>query len=282
MSESNNSPSILVIGTASLDILHLGGQTAYTAGGAGLYTALAAHRAGSDTALFAPRPEQMPDPLQPFAERVSWFGPAITLEALPRLEIEHHGGGRATLLDASWGAEADLTPALLSPDDIRRAAYIHVAALSSAQRQLDFLQSISETRGNRRQPRLSVGTYARLVYGDTKRVRRLFEQADFFFMNENEAKGLFGSLEQARTRPGALLFVTLGEAGALVIEGNKRSHIPGWPATELDPTGAGDTFCGAVLAGLAQGDSAATAAERAVELAAQTVGIVGPAALLED
>jgi sugar/nucleoside kinase (ribokinase family) len=125
-----------------------------------------------------------------------------------------------------------------------------------------------------------VGTYARLVYGDTERVRQLFEKANFFFMNENEANGLFGSVDKARTRAGALLFVTQGEAGALVIKGERTTHVPGQAAAELDPTGAGDTFCGATLAGLAQGKSPVTAAKRAVTVAEQTVGAVGPGALL--
>ena len=127
-----------------------------------------------------------------------------------------------------------------------------------------------------------MGTYARLVYGDTQRVRQLFDQVDLFFMNENEANGLFGSVEKARTRPGALLFVTLGEAGALVIEGEQIIHVSGQPASEIDPTGAGDTFCGATLAGLTRGESPATAAEQAVALAAQIVGAVGPEAMLTD
>jgi sugar/nucleoside kinase (ribokinase family) len=271
---------LFVIGTASLDILHFAGQTAQAAGGAGLYTALAAHRAGVRAGLIAPRPEPMPAGLQPAAGRLEWIGPAITVDDLPRLEIEHHGGGQATLLAASWGAEALLTVDAIPPE-VTEATFIHIAALSTAQRQLDFLQAICWRVGTHR-PRLSVGTYARLVYGETGRVRRLFELADLFFMNENEARGLFGRVEQARTRPEALLFVTLGEAGALVIEGDHVTHIPGQPTTELDPTGAGDTFCGATLAGLARGLSPLAAAEAAVALAAQVVSRVGPAALLED
>ncbi|HMR66771.1 MAG TPA: hypothetical protein PKE64_22400 [Anaerolineae bacterium] len=45
---TNQVPTVFVIGTASLDVLHLAdGRTVQTAGGAGLYTALAAHRAGA-------------------------------------------------------------------------------------------------------------------------------------------------------------------------------------------------------------------------------------------
>ena len=273
---SSTSIDLFVIGTASLDTLHLAnGLTVQAAGGAGLYTALAAWRAGARVGLFAPRPEPIPEPLHPVAERLRWIGPVIEPEALPRLEIAHHGGGKASLLSASWGAENRLIPASM-PNEVTQARFVHIAALSSAQRQLEFLQNIKRNIGRD----ISVGTYARLVYRDTAGVRRLFEQADIFFMNENEANGLFGGVDQARTRPGGLLFVTLGAAGVLVIEGEQVMPVPGQAALEVDPTGAGDTFCGAVLAGLAQSESAVAAAQKAVSLAAQVVGAVGPAALL--
>ncbi len=274
-------PHVFVIGTASLDILHVAGRTAHTMGGAGLYTALAAQRCGATVDLYAPRPDPMPAALQPVARRVRWSGPSIAPAALPRLEIAQHGAGRATLLTASWGAEPQLTPALL-PAAVHQARVVHIAALSTAQRQLDFVGAISTARGQRHYPRLSVGTYARLVYGETACVRRLLECAEVFFMNENEAKGLFGSVEQAHMRPDAVLFVTLGAQGAVVIRGHEVTHILGHSAVEFDPTGAGDTFCGATLAWLAQGESPVVAAERAVALAADTVGAIGPAALLDD
>ncbi|MCB0165021.1 MAG: carbohydrate kinase family protein [Anaerolineae bacterium] len=266
---------VFVIGTASLDVLHLAdGRTARTAGGAGLYTALAARQAGARTGLYAPKPQPIPEPLQPAADRLDWRGPTVAPADLPRLAIAHHGHGRATLLNTSWGAEAQLTPAAL-PAEVGQARYVHLAALSSAQRQLDFLLALTPHPGL-----ISVGTYARLVYNEAETVRRLFERADLFFMNENEANGLFGRVDQARTRPGALLFVTLDAAGALVIEGDQVTRVPGRPVPEVDPTGAGDTFCGATLAGLAQGLSPTAAAQQAVQLAAQTVGAVGPAALV--
>lgn len=272
---------VFVIGTASLDLLHLAnGETAWAAGGAGLYTALAAHKAGAAAGLFAPKPEPLPEALEPVAGRLQWVGPSILPGQLPRLEIEHHGGGKATLLDASWGAEAQLIPAEMPPV-VGQAKYLHIAALSSAQRQLDFLAAVRERSGlSQKAPLVSVGTYARLVYGQTEQVRRLFSLADLFFMNENEANGLFGSLSRAKTEPGKLLFVTLDAEGALVIAGDESRYVPGQPVAEFDPTGAGDTFCGATLAGLARGLPAVAAAQRAVKLAAKTVSVVGPTALL--
>jgi len=206
---------VFVIGTVSLDVLHFAGQTAPAAGGAGMYTALAAYRAGASVGLLAPKPRPMPPLLRPIARRLRWVGPIIRPAALPRLEIEHHGQGRATLVAASWGAEAQLTPDLMPPQ-LGEAALIHIAALSTAQRQLDFLREIKRrwVRPDGQRPLISVGTYARLVYGDPERVRRLLAEADLFFMNDNEARGLFGRVDQARTRPGALLFITQGEQGA--------------------------------------------------------------------
>ncbi len=269
--------NLLVIGGASLDVLHIGGRTVRSAGGAGLYTALAAARLGADAAMLAPRPEPAPEPLLPALRRIRWLGPLTSPDGLPRFEIAHYGGGRAELLAAHWGAEAAMTPADL-PADLSRVDLVHIAALGTAQRQLDFLRACRK-RGARR---ISVGTYGRVVYGETAVVRSLFEQADLFFMNENEAGGLFGSVGAARTAAGKLLFVTLGERGALVIQGEHRTDVPGQGADEVDPTGAGDTFCGATLAGLSRGEHPVMAARQAVALAAEMIGAIGPAALWRD
>ncbi|MGQ0604783.1 MAG: carbohydrate kinase family protein [Anaerolineales bacterium] len=308
---------LLVIGVASLDVLHVAGRIEHSAGGAAMYTALAAWRAGARASdagvgetrgvsptelssvratLLAPRPHPLPATFAPVAERVTWLGPSVAPEALTRLEIAHHGGGKATLLKAEWGAEQRLTTDDL-PNDLSGFEFVHIAALSSAQRQLEFLRACRE-RGARR---VSAGTYARLVYGETDHVRTLFHEADLFFMNENEANRLFGLAARARTEAGKLLFVTLAERGAVVIEGGCVTHVPapqsgerepprGSPAQatlvpaptarEVDPTGAGDVFCGATLAMLAQGQAAVTAAQRGVALASSAIEHLGPAGLL--
>ena len=161
------------------------------AGGAALYTAAAAWRAGAAVTLLAPRPDPLPEFLQPAAARFPWIGPIIDPEQLPRLEIAHYGGGKAALLSAAWGAEALLTPADL-PDDLSGYRFVHIAALRSAQRQVDFLRGCRQ----RGAMRISAGTYGHVVYDETATVRALFEEADLFFMNENEANGLFGSVER--------------------------------------------------------------------------------------
>ncbi len=270
------SADVLVIGGASLDRLYFGGRSKRSAGGAGMYTAAAAQRAGARAAMFAPLPQPMPEPLQPAAARLHWFGPQVPPVRLPRFEITHHGAGVATLDAAEWGAEAELFPAGL-PADLSGCALVHIAALSSARRQLQFLAA-SRDRGARL---ISVGTYARVVQRENETVRARLQQADIFFMNENEAAGVFGSTQAAAAAPGKFLFVTLGQRGAIVWQGEHATRLPAPEVDELDPTGAGDAFCGATLAGLARGEHPQRAAEAGQVVAAQVVAAVGPRALWE-
>jgi ribokinase len=265
---------LLIIGGASLDTLHFGGKRARSAGGAGMYTAAAASCLGAATTMFAPRPDPMPAALQPLDARVEWIGPTVGPEELPHFEIAHYGEGRAELLHATWGKEATLDPGHL-PEDLSDFRVVHIAAVGTAEHQLFFLEACRQ-RGARY---ISIGTYARIVYGETDIVHRLFESADLFFMNENEARGLFGAPESAQTSPGKLLFVTLGKDGAIVIQGYHRSRLPAPQIRELDPTGAGDSFCGATLAGLTQGMHPILAARKGVALASHMITAVGPEAL---
>ena len=127
---------------------------------------------------------------------------------------------------------------------------------------------------------ISAGTYSKICINEPDTVRELIGLCDFFFMNENEATLLFGGTDKVQARPGQIIFVTLAERGALVIQGDHVTHVPGQPADDLDPTGAGDTFCGATLAHLARGEHPVLAAQAAVLLAAEEIGAVGPTRLL--
>lgn len=269
-------PHLLVIGCVSLDTLHFAGQTANDVpGGAGLYTALAAQKAGAEVTLLAPRPDPMPEALRPVAERLRWLGPSIPLAELPHLEVEHHGQGRATLHKLCWGAEAQLNPAAL-PQDLTAFGAIHIAALSSTQRQLDFLAAGRAQS----QALLSAGTYSKPAYEETALVQQLQREADIFFLNKNEAAGVYGPALKFTPQPKPLVFITLGKGGASIVEPMKHTHVFGELARVLDPTGAGDTFCGTVLTHLLGGATPLAAAEAGVQQSARMIEAVGPTRLL--
>jgi ribokinase len=62
------------------------------------------------------------------------------------------------------------------------------------------------------------------------------------------------AIDLARTveGPGAVV-VTLGQEGAVVIEGAEATHIPAPDVDAIDATGAGDAFCGALAQALTLG-----------------------------
>jgi ribokinase len=81
---------------------------------------------------------------------------------------------------------------------------------------------------------------------------------------------------ELHARTGAPVVVTLGAEGVRLVDADGSERIPAHPAPRVvDTTGAGDTFNGALAAGLAAGADLRTAIERAIHAAALSVGAVG-------
>ena len=267
-------PAVLVMGSPSVDILHFRGRTERSAGGAGLYTALAARRAGARVTMVAPRPDPMPPELVEPVARLDWRGPSVAPDTLPHFEIAHEPGGRTTYLNAVWGSEA-LLGAQDVPDDLE-PGLAYVVPMIESGRQLELARHLKAAGW-----RVACGTYG----GATRRFRDIvlatLDLVDIFFCNEPEAIALFGSIQTAAVPAGRLLFITHGAEGARVVQGGHGTDIDPIAVEELDPTGAGDTFCGTTLAGLAAGLHPVAAARRAAAAAADMVTGVGPERLLE-
>jgi len=268
---------LFVIGSPSLDTVHIDGNTYQSAGGAGMYVAMAAVRAGAAVTLFGPRPERMSDALRPVAERVSeWIGPSVPLSEFPRFEIAHHGT-RAEYFQMDLGAEMALHPEDL-PEDLSLYDGVHIVPLGRADLQRAFFDACQE-RGARF---ITAGTHISSLRDYPDDSRFLMENADAFFMNEEEAEYVFGSAMNAVSRPGTILFITRAEKGALVVQGQHKTEVPTPQVKVKDPTGAGETFTGTTAAHLIAGVHPALAAMRAAAMAAQKVSAIGPQALMSD
>ena len=63
------------------------------------------------------------------------------------------------------------------------------------------------------------------------------------------------ALRKLRGRHGGMLCVTLGARGAMLLDGDRLHHEPGYPVTGVDTTGAGDVFRGAFIYALLRGDA---------------------------
>jgi ribokinase len=120
---------------------------------------------------------------------------------------------------------------------------------------------------------------------------RLLELLDVVVVNESELAALVGerpgqaittqwALEHAgrlRERGARTVLVTIGAAGLVVCDEVSTSHIPGHEVRAVDTTGAGDCFVGNLAAALAGGAPLGAAAERANRAAALCVQAIGAA-----
>jgi 2-dehydro-3-deoxygluconokinase len=66
-----------------------------------------------------------------------------------------------------------------------------------------------------------------------------------------------------------------GDQGAWYAEGAERGFCPCYPATEIDPVGAGDAFCAGLLSGLLDDQPLRQAVKRAAALGALCVSTFG-------
>ncbi len=110
--------------------------------------------------------------------------------------------------------------------------------------------------------------------------RDLVDNVNVLLVNETEAAqltglsthDLLGEADELRARMAALGFervvVTLGSAGSLVLEPVGIAHVDGIAVPATDTTGCGDSFMGAILAGLTAGANLADAAHLASYVAA--------------
>jgi ribokinase len=99
--------------------------------------------------------------------------------------------------------------------------------------------------------------------------------------NEHEVVALAGvedptlaarRLQESRRAP---IVVTLGAAGALLVDDVGELGVPVPPVDAVDTTGAGDAFCGTLAARIAQGDALRDAVAVAVEVASRSTSARG-------
>jgi ribokinase len=78
-----------------------------------------------------------------------------------------------------------------------------------------------------------------------------------------------------RARGPKVVILTLGERGALVVDGDAVEHVPAVSVAAVDPTGAGDAFIGSLAVYVADGLPLRDAVQRANAVAALSVTKIG-------
>jgi sugar/nucleoside kinase (ribokinase family) len=269
-------PHILIIGGASVDRLRAEGQPITTPGGAALYTAVAARKAGAVVRFFGFKPDPLPELFHEAARMVDWVGPPCQIEDIPHFEIIYDERGDARLGRASWGREDQLDPAMVPDALLEHVDYIHIAAIHDPALQMKFVQTLRR----RSSAKLSAGTFGYMVHRAPDAVRALQEATDLFFLNGFEADLVFGN-QPPTVRPGQILVITRGADGADVWQGDWCTRVPCYPAQPVDLTGAGDSVCGGALAGLVDGLHPVQAVQLGAAVAALTIEAPGMTGLLK-
>ena len=187
-------------------------------------------------------------------------------------------------------AAAYITSTCSPADLIAASAILHLSAITLAI-SLEACDTAFAAMAHAKKAgtRVSFDSNLRLKLWPLARAQACIAQAvslcDIFLPSLEDMTALTGLsdprqiVDWSHTHGAQTVVLKLGADGALVSEGQQRQHVAGNRVTVVDATGAGDCFCGNLLARIAMGDDVFAAshyANAAAALAVQGYGAVGP------
>ncbi len=290
----------MVVGSANIDLIAevdrlptagetvLGADAVVQPGGKGANQAVAARRLGADTVLYAAvgadtfgdrvRENLAAEGIR--TDRVATIAGATTGLAMIVVASE----GENTIV-VSPGANRMLDGATLDPLAAELSAGdVVVLQLEIPPEACLLAARVARTAGAR-----VVLNAAPPPAADDPTVTELLALVDVLVVNETEALALAGYgavADWPRLAAGLLGYgpvaavVTLGGRGALVATATGVAAQPAIPVEVVDPTGAGDAFCGALAAALAAGRELSDAVRRGCAAGALATTRLGAQAAL--
>lgn len=241
---------------------------AWVPGGPSLYSAQAAHRLGADVTLVTRLPASYPrDALEGLDVH------PLPAADCPRYENTYDRASRRRQLLLGAGEPLDLAEALPRSDAVLLApAYHELRAMPAFETRVVAvaLQGLLRTADE--------GGLVRHVADPVNAARRLAFPGVYAFFSDEDT-GDPGALAPALASMGVTVVVTRGPAGAsLYCPGEPPRDVRGFPATVVDPTGAGDVFAAAFVVRMVEtGDveAACTFANAAGAVSVEASGLAG-------
>lgn len=254
-------PEIAVVGAVVLDEIHSAdGEVVEQVGGSSLYAALGASLLADAAPVSLIGDDFAPARLQPFEDR------GIRLDGIVRVDgpnfrwacqYSADGDDRETLF--TRGGVFDSHP-IVVPEPFRDAKMVLLTSGNP-------MQNLCAYRQMRSPAYVAFDTIEREVAQHTDELRSQLHVADLVSINTRETAALIGwpshHLDPAMPiaawreikRLGASAFVLKrASQGVEVFEAGRRTIVDAVPNIEAtDPTGAGDTFLGALLSALVRG-----------------------------
>lgn len=204
--------------------------------------------------------------------------------------VQHGPAGHQFSYLRAGSAASAMAPAWLPRAVVRQARILHVSGISlaiSASAHDTVLAAMQEARAH--QTLVSFDSNLRLSLWPLERARPAITAAlawcDLFLPSQEDMDTLLGAmppdalLDWAHQQGVRTVVLKLGGQGCLVSDGQRRLRLPARTVPLVDATGAGDCFCGNLLARLAAGADvfeAAQYANVAASLAVQGFGAVAP------
>ncbi len=230
-----------------------------------------------------------------------WQAEGVDCRAMERADdgptgmyfVTHGTAGHEFGYQRRGSAAARMTPAWFAgaPHEVvAQAGILHVSGISMAISATACDTVLTAMRAARALGcRVSFDTNLRLKLWSIEAARAAIAQAaalcDWFLPSMDDAVHLCGQTDPqavaawAHALGAKTVVLKLGSEGCLISHGGHCELIPGHPVDLVDATGAGDCFCGNLLARLAAGDALADAARyanAAAALAVQGYGAVAP------
>ena len=208
--------------------------------------------------------------------------------------VTHDGNGHAFTYRRAGSAASRMTPQWLEAGRanaiLQQTSFLHVSGISMAISQSACASVLGAMRIARAAgAQVAFDSNLRLKLWPARAARAAMAQAvalsDIFLPSLEDMTALCGLddpgqvLDWGHAHGARSIALKLGANGALVSDGSERRHLAGHAVARVDATGAGDCFCGNLLARMAAGDAifeAARYANAASALAVQGYGAVAP------
>jgi sugar/nucleoside kinase (ribokinase family)/fructoselysine-6-P-deglycase FrlB-like protein len=284
---------VIVVGNLTIDdVVHSNGETTMASpGGNTIYTATGALIWGLSVGVVARVGADFPvAPLDRLRDAGLDTGGLRPIEGptVRNWVIYEHDGHRSWVYRTPPERRLEVAP---SPEDIPagwtgqkqdRAPVVHVAAMPFAA----AAGIVGHLRSEGRRAVVTLDTHEAWSAGRGE-VLALARRLDVFVPSDGELAAILGyddperACRELQAEGVPAVVVKCGDKGALVsTPGGPPVNIPAPDVAVLDATGAGDTFCGGLAAGLALGESLAVAAQRGSATAGAALGASGSLRLL--
>jgi sugar/nucleoside kinase (ribokinase family) len=243
---------LMFLGHISIDQIENQNGVRVQAGGAALYATMAAKTLIKDVNLISAigKDFKFTEYLKLLhSDHVRTFNMSST-----RFNIRYNKHWEAEYLKANYGAGSKISASTIPTQLLNPETIVHISPMPP----IKVSKIVKNIREASPETKISINTwigYIKRSWRDRKVLRNLALEADFFILNDHEAKSL-AETDSISTALSLLkakrLIITLGELGAITTKENREIQMV--PALNtatrsvVDTTGAGDVWCGGFLA----------------------------------